>query len=81
MIGELLIKLEQKVEHAVEVIELLRLQLEELEEENAALKAEQQKWRGDLVSMIKRFDEIEVPPPVQHQQQRVEKIEEAYEPA
>lgn len=63
MTGELLIKLEQKVEHAVEVIELLRLQLEELEEENAALRAEQQKWRGDLMSLIKRFDEIEMPAP------------------
>jgi cell division protein ZapB len=64
MIAELLMKLEHKVEHAVEVIELLRLQLEELEEENAVLKVEQQKWRGDLVALIKRFDDIEVPPPI-----------------
>lgn len=78
MIGDLLMKLEQKVEHAIEVIELLRLQLEELEEENAALKVEQQKWRGDLVALIKKFDDIEVPPPVTR---RLEIDESELEPA
>lgn len=59
MANDLLQKLEQKVAHAVEVIELLRMQLEELETENTTLKAEHDKWRRDLVSLIKRFDQIE----------------------
>lgn len=62
MAFDLLLKLEQKVEHAVEVIELLRLQIEELEEENSALKAEQEKWRDELLSLIGRFDQIEISP-------------------
>lgn len=60
MSTNLLNKLEKKVEHTVEVIELLRLQIEELEEENAALKAEQEKWRADLTALLQRFDDIEV---------------------
>jgi cell division protein ZapB len=60
MSTSLLSKLEKKVEHTVEVIELLRLQIEELEEENAALKAEQEKWRADLSALLQRFDDIEV---------------------
>lgn len=59
MSADLFLQLEKKVQHAVEVIELLRLQLEELEEENLALKAEHEKWRSDLSSMIKRFDDID----------------------
>lgn len=59
MSADLFNKLEKKVQHAVEVIELLRLQIEELEEENLALKAEHEKWRSDLSSMIRRFDDID----------------------
>jgi len=59
MTTDLLQKLEQKVAHAVEVIELLRMHIEELETENTTLKAEHDKWRRDLVSLIKRFDQIE----------------------
>ncbi|MGE3319065.1 MAG: cell division protein ZapB [Candidatus Berkiella sp.] len=59
MTTDLLQKLEQKVAHAVEVIELLRMQIEELEMENTTLKAEHEKWRKDLVSLISRFDQIE----------------------
>jgi len=58
MSTDLLLALEQKVTHAVEIIELLRLQIEELEEENIALKAEHEKWRSDLATLIKRFDQI-----------------------
>lgn len=59
MIRDLLFKLEQKVEHAVDLIELLRLQIEELEEENAALRSEQEQWRDDLVNLLKRFEQID----------------------
>lgn len=59
MIRDLLFQFEQKVEHAIDLIELLRLQIEELEEENVTLRGEQEKWRDDLVNLIKRFDQIE----------------------
>lgn len=61
MTSDLLLQLEQKVAHAVEIIELLNLQVEELEQENRVLKAEHQKWRNDLASLIKRFDRIDAP--------------------
>ena len=56
---ELLNKLGKKVAHAVETIELLRLQIDELEEENAALKAEQEKWRNDLSKLLTRFEPLD----------------------
>lgn len=59
MIQDLLFQFEQKVEHAVELIELLRLQIEELEEENIKLRGEQEKWKDDLVNLITRFDQID----------------------
>lgn len=73
MSSDLLQQLEQKVAHAVEIIELLRLQIEELEEgnskleeknikleeDNIRLKAEQDKWRHDLMALIQRFDKID----------------------
>lgn len=62
MFKDLLFQLEQKVEHAVDLIELLRIQIEELEEENAALRSEQEQWRDDLVQLLKRFEQIESRP-------------------
>lgn len=59
MTNDLLFQLEQKVARALELIELLRLQVEALDEENLALKAEQEKWRNDLSALLKRFDPIE----------------------
>ncbi len=63
MSHELLSKLESKVQHAVELIELLRLQIEELEEENADLKAEQAEWREELAALLRRFDHVTAPEP------------------
>lgn len=60
MAHELLAELEQKVAHAVEIIDLLRLQIEELEEENTSLKVEHEKWRRDLTALIQRFDKLEL---------------------
>ena len=59
MTSDLLLKLEQKVANAIEVIELLRMQVEELEQENSVLKSEHEKWRRDLTSLISRFDQID----------------------
>ncbi len=79
MVSDLLTKLEQKVQHAVDLIELLRLQIEELEEENAALRCEQEQWREDLGQLIKRFDNIEAPTQENGQQTHVVRTEEAVE--
>ena len=57
---DLLQQLEQKVGHLVELIELMRLQIEELEEENSALRAEHEKWKEDLSSLLTRLDNIDV---------------------
>lgn len=59
MSRDLLVELEKKVEHAIEVIELLRLQIDELVDENTMLKADHQKWREDLGTLIQRFDLID----------------------
>ncbi len=76
MFKDLLFQLEQKVEHAVDLIELLRPQIEELEEENAALRSEQEQWRDDLVHLLKRFEQIETTPAEEatnkHQEEVVE---------
>lgn len=63
MTTDLFLQLEQKVEYAVDTIELLRLQIEELEEENLALKAEHEKWRSDLTSLINRLDQVDAQEP------------------
>lgn len=62
MMSDLILQLEKKVANAVEMIELLRMQVEELEEENINLKAEQEKWKHDLASVIKRFEQVEAAP-------------------
>jgi len=61
----LLQNLENKIEATLEVIELLRLQVEELEEkniglqaENTALKSRQIQWEQDLNSMLHRLDNV-----------------------
>lgn len=59
MTANILQQLEQKIDYAVEVIQLLRLQIEELEETNIALKAEREKWHHDLMALIKRLEDME----------------------
>lgn len=64
MTKELLNQLEKGVAHAIDTIEFLRLQVEELEEENAALKAEQEQWRNDLSKLLERFEPLNTAVPV-----------------
>ncbi len=59
MTSTLLQKLEEKVANAIETIEFLHLQLESLEQENAFLKAEQEKWHRDLKGLLQRFEHLE----------------------
>lgn len=63
MSTQLLEQLEEKIDNAIEVIELLRLQIEELEEQNAdlqqdnqVLKGRQTEWEHSLASLLNKLD-------------------------
>ena len=65
MSNELLQKLERKIQHAVETIELLQLQIEELAERNASLaqvnkdlQAKQTGWEKTLHSMLDKLNTV-----------------------
>ncbi len=74
---DLLLQLEQKVAHAVEVIEFLRLQVDELEQEKSMLTGELEKWRRSLSTLIKRLDQADAPnAPVRHVKTHVMQDEE-----
>ena len=67
MSSELLQKLEEKVDTTIETIELLRLQIEELEDrkekligENTKLKEKQDTWEKNLNSMLDKLDVVGV---------------------
>jgi len=63
---DVLDKLENKVQTAVDTISLLQMELEELKEENAQLqssntelKSEQEAWQDRLRSLLGKMDEVE----------------------
>lgn len=74
MSQDLLSQLERKVSQSLEVIELLKMQIDELESENSMIKAEnsqiksenselkteQEKWKNDLKAIIGQFDSVEM---------------------
>lgn len=71
MSSELLQKLEDKIDNALETIELLRLQQEESEEkyskllnENTLLKNKHAAWEQNLTTMLEKLDAIEPKAPV-----------------
>lgn len=59
MSSELLNQLEQKVTSAVEALELLKMEAEELREENGRLRQERQEWERRLTALLGKFDEVE----------------------
>ena len=59
MSNELLNQLEQKVTSAVEALELLKMEAEELREENGRLKQEREEWERRLSALLGKFDEVE----------------------
>ncbi len=59
MSSELFNRLEQKVTSAVEALELLKLEAEELREENARLKQERQDWEDRLNALLTKLDEVD----------------------
>ncbi|MDR5867153.1 cell division protein ZapB [Halomonas koreensis] len=56
---ELFNQLEQKVTSAVEALELMKMEAEELREENARLKQEREDWERRLSGLLSKFDEVE----------------------
>lgn len=65
MSNELLQKLERKIHNAVETIELLKLQIEEMAEknsilskENVALKNKQSGWEKNLQAMLEKLNSV-----------------------
>ena len=59
MSSELLNQLEHKVTSAVEALELLKMEAEELREENGRLKQEREEWERRLTALLGKFDEVE----------------------
>jgi FtsZ-binding cell division protein ZapB len=62
-------KLEEKVDAALEAIELLRLQLEDQEElnnnlltENAGLKTKHNAWEQELASLLRKLENADLNP-------------------
>lgn len=59
---ELFNQLEQKVSNAVEAIEMLKMEAEELREENSRLKQEQEEWQQRLGGLLEKFNELDGDP-------------------
>ncbi|MBZ9558182.1 MULTISPECIES: cell division protein ZapB [Modicisalibacter] len=59
MSSELFNQLEQKVTNAVESLEMLKMEAEELREENARLKQEHDEWERRLSALLEKFRELE----------------------
>ncbi len=59
MSNELFNRLEQKVTSAVEALELLKMEADELREENTRLKQEREEWERRLTGVLSKLDEIE----------------------
>ncbi|MFC0268843.1 cell division protein ZapB [Kushneria aurantia] len=59
MSNELFEQLEQRVHSAVETIEMQRMELDELRQENEQLKSDRQQWEARLGALLERFRELE----------------------
>ena len=59
MSNDLLNKLGEKIQNAVETIEILRVEVEELKERNSGLQAEKEEWDSKLTALIEQFENIE----------------------
>ncbi|MFK7160169.1 cell division protein ZapB [Marinospirillum sp. MEB164] len=56
---DLLSQLEAKVQTTLDNLDMLRLEMDELKEENAQLKAEKQAWEEKLGLLLGKFSELE----------------------
>ncbi|MBY5985506.1 cell division protein ZapB [Halomonas sp. DP8Y7-1] len=59
MSTELFNQLEKKVTSALEALELLKLEAEELREENARLKQEREEWERRLTAILGQLDDVD----------------------
>ncbi|NOG30621.1 cell division protein ZapB [Halomonas sp. TBZ9] len=58
MSQELFNQLDQKVAATVEALELMKLENEELREENQRLKQEREEWEQRLTGLLSKFDDM-----------------------
>ncbi len=56
---ELLTQLEAKVATTLDSLEILRMEMDEIKEENTALKNEKQAWEARLGQLLGKFSELE----------------------
>lgn len=56
---ELLNQLEAKVQTTLDSFEMLRMEMDELKEENSSLKSEKQAWESRLGQLLSKFSELE----------------------
>ncbi|NYS60652.1 cell division protein ZapB [Vreelandella salicampi] len=59
MSQELFNQLEQKITAAVEALEMMKLENEELREENSHLKEERDEWERRLNGLLSKFDDVD----------------------
>lgn len=59
MSSELFDQLEKKVSQAVDTIEMLQLEVEELRQDNQRLKDERQQWEGRLNRIIDQLGSLD----------------------
>ena len=59
MSNDLLQTIEKKVQNAVETIELLRMEVNELKTANNTMKAEKTRWEEKLTELISKFESME----------------------
>ena len=58
MYNELLSQLENKIQDAVETIEIYRMEIAELKEKNSELENQHQVWEEKLSSLISKFESV-----------------------
>lgn len=58
MSTELFDQLEQKITQAIETIELLQMEVDELRQDNQRLKSEREQWEGRLGKLVAQFSSL-----------------------
>lgn len=59
MNGEIFAKLEQKIQDAVDSIEMLKMENEELKTENARFKQEREEWEQRLGGLLDKLQSLD----------------------